>query len=479
MKKLLFTVLMLSSIGANSQTTIYSEDFTTGSTWTLNTVLGSEGGYPNNWYISCQEDGQSAGSCGTACSIMDNSLHVSANAILGDLGAAYFEGLGTSTNRRAASGNISTIGESGLTLSFDMIGAGNASDFTELFYSIDGGANWISLDSYLTSLCCGGVACTGTLQGLWQTNTYTLPASCENIPNLRIAFVWQNLDDGIATDPSFAVDDIVITSVGSPATSITTGTVNPSSWCYGTTITGALNFEAIGTYGTGNVYTAEMSDATGSFAMPTTVGTLASSSSGPLSINVAIPGSMPAGTGYRIRVVASAPATTGTDNGSDIIIYGLPTVTLGAYTDVCIYTPFFTLTGGTPTGGTYSGPGVAAGAFDPAAAGLGPHTITYSYTDGNGCAASASETILVDACAALSEQENDGFRVHPNPASGSFLISLEGKIDGVELTDLAGKNIKTFEEKMQEYDVRDVPPGVYLIKVRSNKKTITLRLLIE
>ena len=37
---------------------------------------------------------------------------------------------------------------------------------------------------------------------------YPLPANCENIPNLRIGFVWKNLDDGLATDPSFAVDDI-------------------------------------------------------------------------------------------------------------------------------------------------------------------------------------------------------------------------------------------------------------------------------
>ena len=478
MKKILLSALMLVSISAISQTTIYSENFTTGSTWTLNTVLGAEGSYPNNWYISCQEDGQSAGACGTACSIMDNSLHVSANAILGDLGAAYFEGLGTNTNRRAESGNISTVGETGLTLSFDMIGAGNASDFTELFYSIDGGTSWNSLASYLTSLCCGGIACTGATQGLWQANTYTLPASCENISNLRISFVWQNIDDGVATDPSFAVDDIAITTAGSSAT-ITTGTVIPSSWCYGTTSTGTLNFDATGTYGTANVYTAEMSDATGSFAAPTIIGTLTSSASGSLAINIAVPGSMPAGTGYRMRVVASDPATIGANNGSDIIIYALPAVTLGAYSDVCIYTPFFTLTGGTPTGGTYSGPGIAAGAFDPAAAGLGPHTITYSYTDGNGCSASASESILVDACAALLEQENDRLGVYPNPVHESFVISFEGTIDRVSLKDLSGRTIKTYGEKLKEYDVKDIPSGMYVLEIISDKKIRTTRLLIE
>ncbi len=55
----------------------------------------------------------------------------------------------------------------------------------------------------------------------------------------------------------------------------------------------------------------------------------------------------------------------------------------------------FTLTGGFPTGGTYSGAGVNAGVFDPLAAGVGSHPITYSYTDGNGCSDSAIENIVV------------------------------------------------------------------------------------
>jgi hypothetical protein len=40
----------------------------------------------------------------------------------------------------------------------------------------------------------------------------------------------------------------------------------------------------------------------------------------------------------------------------------------------------------TPSGGTFSGPGLIANAFGPSRVGAGgPYTITYSYTDGNGC----------------------------------------------------------------------------------------------
>ncbi|MFC6222630.1 gliding motility-associated C-terminal domain-containing protein [Hymenobacter artigasi] len=39
----------------------------------------------------------------------------------------------------------------------------------------------------------------------------------------------------------------------------------------------------------------------------------------------------------------------------------------------------------TPAGGTFSGPGVSNGRFDPAAAGTGTHTLTYSIADSMGC----------------------------------------------------------------------------------------------
>jgi uncharacterized protein (TIGR02145 family) len=53
------------------------------------------------------------------------------------------------------------------------------------------------------------------------------------------------------------------------------------------------------------------------------------------------------------------------------------------------------LSGGIPLGGLYSGPGVAAGKFNPAIAGVGNHTITYSYTNYLGCSRNASQTISV------------------------------------------------------------------------------------
>ena len=55
-------------------------------------------------------------------------------------------------------------------------------------------------------------------------------------------------------------------------------------------------------------------------------------------------------------------------------------VSLADFDPVCDNIEPFTLTGGYPAGGTYSGPGVSENVFDPAEAGVGVHQITYIFT---------------------------------------------------------------------------------------------------
>ncbi|MFT5860865.1 MAG: hypothetical protein ACI865_002981, partial [Flavobacteriaceae bacterium] len=88
----------------------------------------------------------------------------------------------------------------------------------------------------------------------------------------------------------------------------------------------------------------------------------------------------------------------------NVVVFGLPTVTFTALADLCVNAGNQTgLTGGSPAGGVYSGPGVTdAGngtnySFDPAVAGVGTHTITYNFTDGNGCSGSANDNVVVFA----------------------------------------------------------------------------------
>ncbi len=82
---------------------------------------------------------------------------------------------------------------------------------------------------------------------------------------------------------------------------------------------------------------------------------------------------------------------------SEIVVNPTPTVSLATFSPVCINSSPITLSGGSPTGGNYSGTQVSSGVFNPQTAGVGTYLITYSYTNGNGCLNSASSNIVVNS----------------------------------------------------------------------------------
>ena len=143
---------------------------------------------------------------------------------------------------------------------------------------------------------------------------------------------WNDLNASGADD-GLAIDDFSITpQATAPSTSITTSPLSTSSFTVNcsTPATSTVDFTSTGTFTAGNIYTAQLSNASGSFAAPTSIGTLSSTSNSG-TINITIPAGTASGTGYRIRVISSTPATTGSDNGSNISITLNPcTITTGA-----------------------------------------------------------------------------------------------------------------------------------------------------
>jgi len=93
----------------------------------------------------------------------------------------------------------------------------------------------------------------------------------------------------------------------------------------------------------------------------------------------------------------SVAGCTNTDQ-VQVSVNPIPMVNAGTYTSVCSDAADISLAG-TPSGGTFSGTGVAGSNFDPSA---GTQTITYSYTDGNGCSNSANATITVNTLPVVS-----------------------------------------------------------------------------
>jgi len=79
-----------------------------------------------------------------------------------------------------------------------------------------------------------------------------------------------------------------------------------------------------------------------------------------------------------------------------VVVNNLPVVTFGSQAPLCVDALPIILNTGLPVGGTYSGPGVSNGQFDPAMAGVGTYALTYNYTDANSCADFATQTITVN-----------------------------------------------------------------------------------
>ena len=80
-----------------------------------------------------------------------------------------------------------------------------------------------------------------------------------------------------------------------------------------------------------------------------------------------------------------------------IVVDSLPAVSLAPLSSLCTNSGIVTLTGGIPSGGYYSGPGVmGTNQFDPSVAGAGLHDIVYTFTQ-NGCSANAIAQITVTA----------------------------------------------------------------------------------
>ena len=90
----------------------------------------------------------------------------------------------------------------------------------------------------------------------------------------------------------------------------------PNSICVGSNFN--VSYTLIGTFGLTNSVTAELSDATGSFANPVGIGSVVSNVSG--IINASIPVGTLAGAAYRIRVTTSNPARISSPNLSNIIL---------------------------------------------------------------------------------------------------------------------------------------------------------------
>lgn len=97
------------------------------------------------------------------------------------------------------------------------------------------------------------------------------------------------------------------------------------------------------------------------------------------------------------------------------LVNNIPSLSfVGLLPSYCEQAAPVTLTGN-PTGGIFGGTGVIDSTFDPSAPGLGLHTITYTYTDGNGCINSIIRNVTITAVPIVVLTKPDSVCANSNP----------------------------------------------------------------
>ena len=168
---------------------------------------------------------------------------------------------------------------------------------------------------------------------------------------------------------------------------------------------------------------------------------------------------------------------------TNLTVNPLPVVTVApdSLGTVCIATSGIISMVGTPAGGTFSGPGVSGNSFDPTVAGLGTHTLIYSYTDGNGCNASTLVGVLVEDCnIGIGENMLDGVVLSPNPNDGVFVVTGLDLGSAYLIYDEKGRLIEsgTIEKTAQEIRMLQAETGMYYLHATANGTTGIVKFLI-
>ncbi|MHC1708243.1 MAG: T9SS type A sorting domain-containing protein [Bacteroidales bacterium] len=134
-------------------------------------------------------------------------------------------------------------------------------------------------------------------------------------------------------------------------------------------------------------------------------------------------------------------------NGSALIsVLPLPIVTFEYLAPVCYLTEPFPLTGAWPEGGVYSGLGVENGYFHTEYYGPGSYTITYTYTDVDGCVNSVNQELSVLGLPSVYFEplppvcgDSDSLLLIVDPLGGVF--TGPGIVNGYFYPELAGSGI--------------------------------------
>ena len=186
-----------------------------------------------------------------------------------------------------------------------------------------------------------------------------------------------------------------------------------------------------------------------------------------------------------ISVTANNACGSSTASNLNVVGNTIPVVTLSSFGRVCDNISAFTLTGGSPAGGTYSGTGVNTNSFNPSTTADGTYYITYTVANG-ACVRSDSAAIIVDNCTGINAVSGDNFiNINPNPFTYETTIYFgeEQKHAIVKIVDMLGNEVKiltVYGSNNITVERGSLNAGVYFIQIiDSNKNEINRKIVIR
>ncbi|MBK6384274.1 MAG: T9SS type A sorting domain-containing protein [Chitinophagaceae bacterium] len=198
----------------------------------------------------------------------------------------------------------------------------------EFYYSLNG-STWISVSA-------GDVAAASFPTGI-SAYQFSPPITTVNVTGINITalsiapgsnfYLRWNINTTGANSQGIGIDNVTLTATFAPPNTVTTGAVAATPFALPNCATpgaGTVAFTSTDVFGAGNVFTAQLSDEVGSFATPVFLGSISGLPAEGTAPSGVIPIVIPAGTvsssAYRIRVIGSTPAVTGTSSSAFQII---------------------------------------------------------------------------------------------------------------------------------------------------------------
>jgi len=194
---------------------------------------------------------------------------------------------------------------------------------------------------------------------------------------------------------------------------------------------------------------------------------------------------------YDVQLIVSDGTDTDTAFYEKYInVHGSPEVAWDEVPEICNedWDPY-TLTEGQPGGGEYTGDYVTDGMyFHPTEAGVGEHTITYTYTDEYGCINSANHTVTVVNCVGIGENQAVGLELFPNPTNGLLNLNISAnQFNNADLRiiDAVGKEVYRQNglnidgSYSTSIDLSEHPQGIYFVIIKGENQQASKKVFLN